>query len=303
MNRSTASLLSMIFITSCNLPKWNQNRLDKKFARKDVKKEMVQLGETKLNFFHGGQGDPVLLIHGFGGDAQITWQKSILDLSKDHYVIAPDLVWFGKSESTKKANLETQVQSMYALLDYLKVQKVSVAGISYGGFVALGMTYLKRDRIKKLCIVDSPGTTFDLKHLDVLCQQQGVNDVTDIFVCQSAEDVQELSDLGMHKSKKLPKGILNDTYDLYFSRHHNQLKALLNTLPEEKTKFTSLSIDGFPKSAVIWGEYDKVFPLSQGEEFAKFLKAKMYIIPKAGHAPNIDNFKGFQKALRDFLRN
>ena len=294
-------LLLLLIITSCNLPKWNQKRLDKKFNRNEVVRDEVDLKNAHINFFHGGQGDPVLLIHGFGGDAQITWQKSILDLAEDHYVIAPDLLWFGRSYSTDPQNLTSQVKSMFDLMDHLKVEKFSLAGISYGGFVALGMTYYQRERVEKLCIVDSPGTTFDLEVLKDLCRQQKVNEIPDIFVCKTPQDVQELSDLGKYKSKKIPKGILNDTYDLYFAQFHKEQTQLLNTMPAEKEKFMSMSIENFPKSRIIWGEHDMVFPLSEGKKFAKFLGAEIDIIPNAGHAPNLDNFKAFQTALRGFI--
>ena len=104
-----------------------------------------------------------------------------------------------------------------------------------------------------------------------------------------------------YKDKNIPKGIKEDIYNLYFSQHHEKLQKLIETLPAEKEKLLAVKDISFPKSTVIWGEEDAVFPLSEGKKLAEFMGANLVQIPKAGHAPNIEQFKLFEKAFREFL--
>ena len=290
----------MIF-GSCNLAKWNQNRLTKKFVKKDVKEAFFTNEEHRVHYFEGGTGKTILLIHGFGGDAQITWYKTIMDLSKDYHVIAPDLLWFGQSKSKAEPDLNAQVDAMFDLLADRGVEKCAVAGISYGGFVTSGMFYKQPDFITDVCLIDSPGVTYDAALLDVLCEKENVKTVDEIFVVEDANALKRLYDLAFYKKQHIPKSILKDAYHLYFAENHTELRGLIHSLKNNADDYLVQDAIGFPNAAVIWGENDAVFPLSEGEKVAKFMGAKFHVIPDAGHAPNIEKFKEFEGLLRNWI--
>ena len=298
------SLLLLLFIlglTSCNAVLWNQKRINKSLERKDIIEQSFVTSESTIHYYKGGEGPAVLLLHGFGGDAQITWYKTMKKLSKNHTVIAPDLLWFGQSSSSMTPNLESQVKAMIALMNTSNIDKFSIAGISYGGFVTMAMYYVIPKRIEKICLIDSPGITYDLEEMKILCEENDVDDIADIFVVQEPEGVQKLMNLAFYKDKKIPKKILNQTYELYFSEHHKQLTALLHSLPAEQDKLLKSGLKKYPKSLVIWGIEDDVFPLSEGEKIAEHMGAEFFQIEKAGHAPNIEKFRIFQEKFEEFL--
>lgn len=85
---------------------------------------------------------PLLLIHGFGPRATWQWRCQVGPLSRQFYVIVPDLLGFGGSSwdspSAPPPSEATQAAALAALLDSvegLKGKRVAVAGTSYGGFV------------------------------------------------------------------------------------------------------------------------------------------------------------------------
>ena len=43
-------------------------------------------------------GEPLLWLHGFGGDALWAWSRNLHDFADTHHIIAPDLLWFGDSQ-------------------------------------------------------------------------------------------------------------------------------------------------------------------------------------------------------------
>lgn len=296
-------LIFVLFLSSCNIVQWQHNRMTRKLDRKEVVEKSLDLGGHHIRYYEGGEGETVLLIHGFGGDALVTWYKTIKDLSKDYHVLAPDLLWFGESWSKGKPNLTTQIDAMAVLLKESGVEKCIVAGISYGGFVSLGLHFRDPELISKLCIIDSPGLTYNVDLLDTLSKTENVEGVEDIFVVRGPAGVQKLFDLAFYKDRKLPKGLRKQTYDLFFDKHHDELEHLIISLREDQMKYKEMQMPDFPETLIIWGEHDDVFPLSEGKKLAKFMGAELVVIPKAGHAPNIENYKKFERCLRGFIND
>ncbi|MEO9532980.1 MAG: alpha/beta hydrolase [Crocinitomicaceae bacterium] len=299
------SALFCLGLGSCNLAKWNQNRLTKKFDRHDVTEAVLDTNGHSIHYFEGGniEGDVILLIHGFGGDAQVTWNKTIVDLSDEYRIIAPDLLWFGESISNHSANIYAQIDAMGLLLDHLKVDTFSVAGISYGGFVTMGLVQTREDQVDKMVIIDSPGITYDVNLLDSMVVKTRVDEVSDIFVPKSPNEVQFLLDFASYKNKNVPKGILEDAYELYFSKNHEQLRQLLISLPSQKDEFLKRGYQTELDAYVLWGEFDEVFPITEAQKLSAYLNAELLVIRKAGHAPNLERYRDFEKKFRSCLDN
>jgi len=301
MVKSLLLIVLGLVLYGCNIVQWNQKRLSNKFNRNGIEESFFVSETDSIHYFEGGQGETILLLHGFGGDAQVTWNKSILDLTTDYHIICPDLIWFGESVSTRDPNLQSQVDGMWDLIKSKTQDPIHIAGISYGGFVTLGMQSAMPNKIKSMCIIDSPGYTFDVNQIDSLCASQGVKNVSEIFVLQSPENLQRLTNLAVYKDRKIPSGMLKDMYEAYFTKNHEELRKLLSSLLENYELLKSEAPTTFPKSIVIWGEKDEVFNLSEGKKIAAFLGAEIKIIPNVGHAPNIENFKVFESIYRSFL--
>ncbi|MBD79054.1 MAG: hypothetical protein CL840_09060 [Crocinitomicaceae bacterium] len=298
-------LLTVIcfFVFGCNLPKWYQAKLNKKFARNGVEEKLLKKNGHSIHYYEGGEGPVVLLIHGFGGDAQTTWHSLIIELSENYHVIAPDLLWFGLSSSSHLPNLDSQVDAMFTLLNHCKVDSGNVIGMSYGGFVTLALVNKHRELIDKICIADSPGMTFNANLLDSLAKEQDEESYQDIFVLKSPNDLQQLYNLTFYKKRHIPKGILNDAYEMYFTNFQEEQRMLMTSLRKSQTDFQNISIENFPKSMVIWGAEDHVFPVSQGKKLANYIGASFVEIPNAGHASNLDNKKEFNNQVKVFFAN
>ena len=54
-------------------------------------------GKSKIYTSHGGNGPPLLLIHG-NPMCQLTWHKILPDLIKNFYIVAVDIRGYGDSE-------------------------------------------------------------------------------------------------------------------------------------------------------------------------------------------------------------
>ena len=88
-----------------------------------------------------GAGDPVLLIHGGLGHADI-WASQVATMSKTHKVIVADSRGHGRS--TRNADpygYDLMASDYLALLDYLKIDKTALVGWSDGGIIGIDIAH------------------------------------------------------------------------------------------------------------------------------------------------------------------
>lgn len=110
----------------------------------------VRVGEVELHYVEVGDGDPLLLIMGFGGDHQ-SWAFQAPALSQHHRVIMFDNRGAGQS-SAPDAPYSTRMMAEDAvgLLDALGVERAHVLGVSMGGMIAQELALNHPRRVRSL---------------------------------------------------------------------------------------------------------------------------------------------------------
>jgi pimeloyl-ACP methyl ester carboxylesterase len=116
---------------------------------------------VKIHYVVEGQGEPVLLIHGFTVNIQSQWAAPgiIKALAKDYRVIALDNRGHGKSDKPhdpKRYGLE-MVEDQVRLLDHLKIDKAHVVGYSMGAAIAAKLLVTHPDRLLSVTLGGSGG--------------------------------------------------------------------------------------------------------------------------------------------------
>jgi pimeloyl-ACP methyl ester carboxylesterase len=109
----------------------------------------------KLYYESHGAGEPLVLIPGFAAGAW-TWFEQIEDLSKTFRVITFDPRGVSRSSIdenlTGTISLKTNAADIVRLLDFLEIEKASVLGVSFGGFVAQEFALDFPERLNKLIL-------------------------------------------------------------------------------------------------------------------------------------------------------
>lgn len=113
-----------------------------------------------LNVATAGPRDApaILFLHGFP-ESHRTWRNQLADLSRDHFVVAPDQRGFAGSDRPEGVeHYETQkiVHDALALMDALGVDHFTLAGHDWGGAVAWTAALQHPIRIRRLVIVNAP---------------------------------------------------------------------------------------------------------------------------------------------------
>ena len=92
---------------------------------------------TKISFSESGQGNAIILLHGFL-ENQSMWNDFVPNLSLKKLVITVDLLGHGSSECLGYIHtMETQAEMIFALLNHLEIKKAAFVGHSMGGYIAL----------------------------------------------------------------------------------------------------------------------------------------------------------------------
>ena len=139
---------------------------------------MPRIQTRTLNTYYemAGQGVPVFVFSGTGGD--LRKKPTILDspLTADFNVISYDQRGLGQSEKPQDGyTMAAYAEDAAALMDALEIESAHVLGISFGGMVAQEFALAYPNRLKRLALFcTSPGGTggisyplHELEHLDL----------------------------------------------------------------------------------------------------------------------------------------
>lgn len=125
----------------------------------------IQIGQLHLHIQAEGEGQPVLLLHGFP-DSSYLWRYQIPVLAQAGLqVIAPDLRGFGESDKPMEIEayrLPLLLEDVVGILDHLGIARTHVVGHDWGAAISWMLAALHPDRVDRLVVlsVGHPTTFF-----------------------------------------------------------------------------------------------------------------------------------------------
>lgn len=126
--------------------------------------ETVETAAGRINFLKLGdaQGDPIVFIHGFGGDLN-NWMFNQEELSSDHTTYAIDLPGHGGStKDVGKGDVASLAQAVLAFMDSQDVKQAHLVGHSMGGATSLLLAVEHPDRVASATLVATAGLGPDI---------------------------------------------------------------------------------------------------------------------------------------------
>jgi len=119
--------------------------------------EIVEAAGWRLNYLQIGEGAPIVLVHGFGGDLN-NWLFNQPDLARSHRVTALDLPGHGRSgKDVGAGDLGALSDALGAFLDELGIGRAHLVGHSLGGAVALDLALRRPETSASLTLISSAG--------------------------------------------------------------------------------------------------------------------------------------------------
>lgn len=110
---------------------------------------------TKIYYQIRGEGDPLVLIMGFGADGNV-WELHVAEYQKHFKCILIDNRGVGKSDQPAGPySTEMMAEDTIAVMNHAGIEKAHVAGISMGGAIAQTVALNHPERVGKLVLIST----------------------------------------------------------------------------------------------------------------------------------------------------
>lgn len=237
---------------------------------------MADVNDIKMYYAEYGAGDPILFIHGGLGNADI-WGAQVAEFARDHLVIVADSRGHGRStRSEQPFGYDLMTSDYAALLDYLKVGKVTLVGWSDGGIIGIDMAMKYPEKLTRV-IAQAANVTTDGVKPNVMSNKT-FNDYINVA--------------GEYYRKLSPTP---NEYDAFVK----QISKMWETQPAWTA--ADLGKITVPVTLAI-GDHDEAVKLDHTEMMAKEIPgAKLVILKDASHFAMLQDPGGYNAMIRDAM--
>ena len=265
---------------------------------------VAKIGGLRTRYWVGGEGPPLVLVHGLGGGA-LNFVALAPLLARRHRVLALDLPGHGGSEPLSALDgLGDVAAHVAAVAEREEMLPAAVVGYSMGGVVALRLAVARPEAVSALALVAAGGIVSQTRRahiwLTVLAALRPARTVAlargtiarrpilrlPVFAYWGAEDPRALS----------PAAVVGF---LAPQREHTDVRGAARALLRDDPR-PDLDRVGCP-TVLVWGARDRLIPLEDGFEYARRLRCPIRVVPAAGHLVVGEFPAETAAALEDFL--
>jgi pimeloyl-ACP methyl ester carboxylesterase len=255
------------------------------------REETITVGGIDVRTWVGGRGDPLLVLHGAGGNRG--WTRWLAKVAEHYTVWAPTHPGFGASGDAEWMEGVDDLARFYLwFIDAARLGKPHVLGHSLGGWTAAELATMSPGAIGRLILVAAVGLKPD------------AGEILDIFYIP----LPKLREFTVHDPTTVPE------WEELFNKPLTPAEQEIVTRNREMTARLTWKpymhnprLDRFlPRvtnpTSIIWGREDRIVPVICGEQYRKALPdARLTVLDKCGHMPPFEQPDVFARLVLDFL--
>jgi len=241
--------------------------------------QFLAIGNLELYYEESGAGNPLLLLHGFGGCTQ-NWQPFVEEFAKQYRVINVD--FRGHGYSTNPDNTFTHREAandIFLFLEKLNIDRFSAMGMSSGGMILLHMATQQPNRIDAMILLST--TTHFPEQARAIMRRAS-------FATMPSE--------------------VRTMYRECAKRGDEQIEQLIsqfNALSEndDDMNFTEQSLSGIKsRTLIVHGDRDQFFPSTVAENLHRSIPGStLWLVPNGDHSFVFDAAIPFTSTVLRFL--
>ncbi len=250
-------------------------------------------------YLDGGNGDTVVLFHGFGMSRDM-WGTLMPALTKKFRVVAPDMPGFGSNSRVKDASYDVKGQALLLdrFLARLGLQRFHLVGFSMGGGVAARYASEFPGKVAKLVLIDAFGVKAAMKNIAEKALDRGER----ILLYRNAGEYDAVMRLAYAKPPAIPAHFKRyiaalgaQDYDLHGMIFDHLGREGLDTNWKILGKITAPTL-------VLWGADDRIFDRTCADRYSAGIRnSRKTVIPGSGHMVYMEKPEESVGAVMAFL--
>jgi pimeloyl-ACP methyl ester carboxylesterase len=255
------------------------------------REETISVGGIDVHTWIGGQGDPLLVLHGAGGNRG--WRRWLELVARRYTVWAPTHPGFGASGDAEWMEGIDDLARFYLwFIDAADLGQPHLLGHSIGGWTAAEMATMSPAAIDRLVLVAPVGL------------KPETGEILDVFY----HSPQELRELTVHDPKTVPEweelfGRPPTPAELETAERNREMTARLTWKPYMHSPRLARFLPRVENpTLLVWGLEDRIVPVECGEQYRRALpNATLAVLERCGHLPPLEHPDAFARLVLEFL--
>ncbi len=273
--------------------------------------ERISVHGHDVCFRRGGSGPVLLLIHGMAGSSR-SWKGVMPKLAERYSVIAPDLIGHGNSATpTGDYSLGAHASGLRDLLALLGIDRATIVGQSFGGGVAMQLTYQHPECCERLVLVDSGGLGREVSWILRLASVPGAEYVMPVLFPRTVWETGNAVARFFHqrgiRSERAAEiwrayGSLTETGNR--SAFVKTMRSVIDPGGQSVSAMDRLYLAAGVPTLIVWGEQDEIIPVSHAYAAHEAIPgSQLVVMDGVGHFPHSEQPDRFVDVLTDFMEN
>lgn len=258
----------------------------------------VDVDGISVAYERAGEGPPLVLLHGFVGDARSTWRHQLEALADEFTVIAWDAPGAGRSDDPPEGfGMAGYADTLAGFLDRLGVHHPHVAGLSFGGALALAL-YGRHPGVPASLVLASTYAGW-------------VGSLSAEVARQRLEDSLALADAGAEElaaalaptmfAPAPPRAAVEEFVAAVRASHPDGFRTMARA---SATDLRAVLPRVAVPTLVVHGERDVRAPRAVADQLHDGIPGSVLtVLPAVGHLCQIEAPLAFNRAVRTFLRS
>jgi len=272
--------------------------------------EYISIHGHRVCYRRGGEGPVLLLLHGIAGSSR-SWIPAMKLLQRDYTVLAPDFLGHGDSDKPPgDYSLGNHASGMRDLLQLLGIERATVVGQSFGGGVAMQLSYQFPELCERLVLVDAGGlgreVSWMLRLLTLPAAEYVMPVLFPAFVRDWGDSVTRfLGDRGVRNARATEmwrsyKSLTEPENRQAFVR---TMRAVIDPGGQSVSAVDRLYLAGRMPTLIVWGDKDRIIPVVHAYKAHEVIpNSQLKVMEGVGHFPHVEEPIRFVQILTDFLR-
>ncbi|MEM7467001.1 MAG: alpha/beta hydrolase [Pseudomonadota bacterium] len=250
-----------------------------------LSKKTIQIGDHQIVYLTGGQGPPLVLLHGFGAD-KYHWPMVARSLGQHFTLYVPDLPGFGESSQLTSARYTgwDQVERIRSFVEALNLDAIHIGGNSMGGYFAALYAARYKNETSSLWLLAPAGVLSAERSELMQLLDEGDNPL--LITNRPAYD--RLVDMCFTRPPYVP-GPFKRCICATSVEHRDFHEKLFADMMSDPQPLEEMLANSDIPTLIIWGDQDRILHCSGAEKLAAVMtNATAIVMDKMGHVPMLE---------------